>query len=425
MNNDIVLKVSNLSKRYRLGIVGKKTIKEDVRLFFSSLFQRGEDKKKVINNQSNYIWPLKDLNFEISRGDIVGVIGRNGAGKSTLLKILSRITAPTSGEIKIKGKVSSLLEVGTGFHPELTGRENIYLNGSILGMTKDEISNKIEKIIEFAEVERFIDTPVKRYSSGMYVRLAFSIAAHLEPDILILDEVLAVGDATFQKKCFEKIKDISQNQGRTILFVSHSMASVQNLCNKGIVLKNGRIEYYGEIKDAVSKYLAQNDLNKSSFLDLNSAKRSGNGDITVDSIRITDINDVPIDLIPSGSPVKFVLTYQNNFPNKKYSLVPGLVFKNKFDLPIFMHHSRLNDIVFDILPQKGEFVFILDNLPLVASKYFLEYSLVDHGIIIDQVNCQLEFEVVDGDFFKNGEMVPESHGIFLVNGNWINKNDNN
>ena len=257
--SDTVIKVENLSKHYNLGTIGTGTLYRDIQSFWARL--RGkEDPNTQIGtwdasqmDQDNSFWALKDVSFEVKQGDVVGIIGRNGAGKSTLLKILSRVTGPTSGNIKIKGRVASLLEVGTGFHPELTGRENVYLNGTILGMRKAEIDKKFDEIVAFAEIEKFIDTPVKRYSSGMYVRLAFAVAAHLDPEILIVDEVLAVGDANFQKKCLGKMGEVSKN-GRTVLFVSHNMEAVQSLCSKGILLSKGNVEYDGNIVEVIKKY---------------------------------------------------------------------------------------------------------------------------------------------------------------------------
>ncbi|HEY4194320.1 MAG TPA: ABC transporter ATP-binding protein [Mucilaginibacter sp.] len=257
-----VIKVENLSKAYQLGDFGTGTITRDFERFWARVrgkedpFLRiGEVNDRTVKGESDVVWSLKDINFEIGQGDAVGIIGRNGAGKSTLLKILSRVTSPTTGSVKIKGRIASLLEVGTGFHPELTGRENIYLNGAILGMRKAEIKRKFDEIVDFSGVERYIDTPVKRYSSGMYVRLAFAVAAHLESEILIVDEVLAVGDAEFQKKCLGKMGEVSKGEGRTILFVSHNMASIQKLCNDCIILDNGSIFSKGSIHKCLVEYI--------------------------------------------------------------------------------------------------------------------------------------------------------------------------
>ena len=260
--SDIIIKAENISKQYRLGVVGTGTISHDLNRWWHRIrgkedpyLKIGDINDRTTKGESNYVWALKDINFEVKRGEVLGIIGKNGAGKSTLLKILSRVTAPTTGEIKFGGRVASLLEVGTGFNGEMTGRENIYLNGAILGMTKKEITSKLDEIIAFSGCERYIDTPVKRYSSGMTVRLAFAVAAFLEPEILIIDEVLAVGDAEFQKKAIGKMQDISKGEGRTVLFVSHNMAAVKSLCTRAIVLEYGKTVFEGAINNAIEFYL--------------------------------------------------------------------------------------------------------------------------------------------------------------------------
>jgi lipopolysaccharide transport system ATP-binding protein len=259
-----VIKVEHLYKQYQLGQVSTGTISHDLNRWFHKIRGKEDPYEKItIDNareekgESNYVWALKDVNFEVNQGEVLGIIGRNGAGKSTLLKILSKVTAPTKGNIKIRGRIASLLEVGTGFHPELTGRENIFLNGAILGMTKAEIRSKFDEIVAFSGVDKYIDTPVKRYSSGMYVRLAFAVAAHLEPEILIVDEVLAVGDAEFQKKCLGKMKDVS-SQGRTVLFVSHNLVAVRSLCQRGILMERGSVSFSGTADETVEQYLKIN-----------------------------------------------------------------------------------------------------------------------------------------------------------------------
>jgi lipopolysaccharide transport system ATP-binding protein len=270
--SNIVIKVEDLSKAYQIGQIGTGTISRDLERFWNTkilgkedpFLKIGETNDRSIKGESDIVWSLKDINFEVNQGDAIGIIGKNGAGKSTLLKLLSRVTSPTTGHIKVKGRIASLLEVGTGFHPELSGRENIYLNGAILGMRKKEITRKLDEIIDFSGVERYVDTPVKRYSSGMYVRLAFAVAAHLESEILIIDEVLAVGDAEFQKKCLGKMGDITKGDGRTVLFVSHNMAAVKSLCNNGIFIENGSIKCTGNIESVTENYLNIND--KKSFL---------------------------------------------------------------------------------------------------------------------------------------------------------------
>jgi lipopolysaccharide transport system ATP-binding protein len=267
-----VIKVENLSKQYRLGLVGASTFREDTQRWWSKLrgkedpyLNMGSENDRTIRDDSKFVWSLKDFNFEVKQGDVLGVIGRNGAGKSTLLKILSKVTTPTSGTVKVKGRIASLLEVGTGFHPELTGRENIFLNGAILGMRKHEITHKFDEIVAFAGVEKYVDTPVKRYSSGMYVRLAFAVAAHLESEILIVDEVLAVGDAEFQSKCLGKMKEVSSS-GRTILFVSHNLGSIVNLCTKAIYLDKGKLVSSGTPKEMVDFYLKNNYTSKTKLV---------------------------------------------------------------------------------------------------------------------------------------------------------------
>ena len=267
-SNDIILKVENLSKQYRLGVVGTGTLSHDLNRLWARVRGKEDPYLKIgaVNDRSatassDYVWALKDINFDVKRGEILGIIGKNGAGKSTLLKILSRVTAPTTGSIKTRGRIASLLEVGTGMHPELTGRENVYLNGAILGMTKAEIASKIDEIVAFSGCEMYIDTPVKRYSSGMRVRLGFAVAAFLEPDILVVDEVLAVGDAEFQKKAIGKMQDISSTSGRTVLFVSHDMNAIAALTKKVMVLEHGTVTFMGSTKKGINKYLASSDKN--------------------------------------------------------------------------------------------------------------------------------------------------------------------
>ena len=261
--SDVVISVENLSKRYDLGVIGTGTISRDLNRWWARLRGQPDPYTKIGqtdhgNRQGESIWALKDVSFQVKQGEVLGIIGRNGAGKSTLLKILSQVTAPTGGLVKVKGRIGSLLEVGTGFHPELTGRENVYLNGAILGMTRAEVDRKFDEIVDFSGVEKYIDTPVKRYSSGMYVRLAFAVAAHLDPEILIVDEVLAVGDAEFQKKCLGKMSDVAQ-EGRTVLFVSHNMGSIRNLCKRSIQLTKGEILRDGNTIEVVENYLFDND----------------------------------------------------------------------------------------------------------------------------------------------------------------------
>jgi lipopolysaccharide transport system ATP-binding protein len=297
-----VIKVENLSKQYRLGVVGTGSFAHD----FNRVWHRirgkedpylkiGEVNDRTKRGTSDYVWALKDINFEVKKGEVMGIIGRNGAGKSTLLKILSRTSTPTIGSVKIKGRVASLLEVGTGFHPELSGRENIFLNGSILGMTRSEIKSKLDEIVDFAGVERYIDTPVKRYSSGMYVRLAFGVAAHLEPEILIVDEVLAVGDAEFQKKALGKMKDVSTKEGRTVLFVSHNMTAIKNLCPKTIFMENGYINLMGDTEYVMNQYLSHDTISSLKLIFENLSVAPGNDKVKLKRIevipKLTNLNE--------------------------------------------------------------------------------------------------------------------------------------
>ncbi len=303
MSKNIAIKVENLSKQYRLGQVGTGTISHDINRWWHLMrgkedpyLKIGESNDRTSKGNSEYVWALRDINFEVEKGEVLGIIGKNGAGKSTLLKLLSKVTSPTTGAIKTKGRIASLLEVGTGFHPEMTGRENIYMNGTILGMSRQEISAKLDEIVEFAGVSRYIDTPVKRYSSGMTVRLGFSIAAHLEPEILIVDEVLAVGDAEFQKKAIGKMQDVSKGQGRTVLFVSHNMASVKSLCTRAILLENGTVTYEGKVIDVIKYYQDNLVEDNMSFKEWSGDNRPGNEFLKINNVRVEPINSGVIDV---------------------------------------------------------------------------------------------------------------------------------
>ena len=271
--SNTVIEFNNVGKQYILGTIGTGTLSQDLNRWWANFrgkddpyLKIGETNDRTQKGDSRFVWALRDINFKVEQGDVVGIVGKNGAGKSTLLKILSRVTSPTIGDIKIRGRIASLLEVGTGFHPEMTGRENIFMNGSIMGMTKAEIRSKFDEIVDFAGVAKYVDTPVKRYSSGMMVRLGFAIAAHLEPEILVVDEVLAVGDAEFQKKAIGKMQDVSKGNGRTVLFVSHNMAAVRSLCTRGVMLKNGMIDFIGNIPDTLNHYLKDNDEKKNQLI---------------------------------------------------------------------------------------------------------------------------------------------------------------
>jgi lipopolysaccharide transport system ATP-binding protein len=325
--SNVVISVSDLSKQYKLGEIGTGSLAHDLNRWWFKVrgkedpyLKIGDENERTVKSESEYVWALKDVNFNVHHGEVLGIIGRNGAGKSTLLKILSRTTSPSRGSVRIKGRVASLLEVGTGFHPELSGRENIFLNGAILGMTKKEIARKFDEIVDFAGVERYIETPVKRYSSGMYVRLAFAVAAHLEPEILIVDEVLAVGDAEFQKKCLGKMKDVSAKEGRTILFVSHNMTAIKNLCDTVLYMKNGTVIERGETNIVINNYLSQN-VNSSLRLIFDHIKDApGNEIIKLKRLEIKPLLNSENTLIFVETPIDIEFEFWNNVDGKEINL---------------------------------------------------------------------------------------------------------
>ena len=350
LKKDIILKAENISKQYRLGQVGTGTLSHDINRWWHKIrgkenpyLKIGETNDRSTKGSSDYVWALQDINFEVERGEVLGIIGKNGAGKSTLLKILSKVTAPTTGTIKSRGRIASLLEVGTGFNGEMTGRENIFLNGAILGMTKKEITSKLDEIIEFSGCERYIDTPVKRYSSGMTVRLAFAVAAFLEPEILVIDEVLAVGDAEFQKKAIGKMQDISKGEGRTVLFVSHNMAAVKSLCTKGIVLEHGKVVFEGEIDESVDYYLTSEsllegeNLIENGYFDLNNHINKKNKNIGIISVEII-CNENRTNTLVTGAKVEFIFKYK--LINKFIEPVLGVVIKDTDEVEIIGLNNR-------------------------------------------------------------------------------------
>jgi lipopolysaccharide transport system ATP-binding protein len=329
--SNIAIKIEDVGKLYRLGEFGTGTISHDLNRWFAKITGRedptskiGEENDRLKKGTSDYVWALQDINIDVKKGDVLGIIGRNGAGKSTLLKILSKVTTPSTGRIKVNGRIASLLEVGTGFHPELTGRENIFLNGAILGMTKAEITRKFDEIVDFAGVERYIDTPVKRYSSGMYVRLAFAVAAHLESEILIVDEVLAVGDAEFQRKCIGKMKDVNSDQGRTVLFVSHNLSQIHNFCTSGILLANGKMVFSGDINQTISMYV-HGDVG-SKKIDLTTLPRAGQ---TVPGFQFTEMTILePAQNIYENDSIRIKIDYIVKQPLKE--ILFGITISDAF-----------------------------------------------------------------------------------------------
>ncbi|MDF2433971.1 MAG: lipopolysaccharide transport system ATP-binding protein [Mucilaginibacter sp.] len=367
-----VIKVENLSKAYQLGEIGTGTISRDLERYWARVrgkedpfLKIGEVNDRTIKSQSDIVWGLKDLNFEIEQGDAVGIIGSNGAGKSTLLKILSRVTAPTTGSVKIKGRIASLLEVGTGFHPELSGKENIYLNGAILGMRKAEIKRKFDEIVDFSGVDRYIDTPVKRYSSGMYVRLAFAVAAHLESEIMIVDEVLAVGDAEFQKKCLGKMGDVSNKEGRTVLFVSHNMGAITRLCNHSLLLRNGLLVDYGLTSKVITAYLNA-DAKSIAYKVWEIEDAPGNHIARIFSAGVFDENYEVYEYVDIRKPVIIKMEYEVLTNDVK--LTHAFVFHNEHGLRLFDSHDVNSNWKSNSIRKKGKYVAEM----LIPGNFFAE-----------------------------------------------------
>ncbi|KIA99814.1 ABC transporter ATP-binding protein [Flavobacterium sp. KMS] len=399
MKKDIILKAENISKQYRLGQVGTGTLSHDVNRWWHKIrgkedpyLKIGETNDRSIKGNSDYVWALQDVNFEVERGEVLGIIGKNGAGKSTLLKILSKVTGPTTGSIKSRGRIASLLEVGTGFNGEMTGRENIFLNGAILGMTKKEISSKLDEIIEFSGCERYIDTPVKRYSSGMTVRLAFAVAAFLEPEILVIDEVLAVGDAEFQKKAIGKMQDISKGEGRTVLFVSHNMAAVKSLCTRGIVLEHGKVKLISDIERAISYYLGGDSeiLNQKKFGDDYDTKEFRLEKISINTIgknfneALSESNEIELNtkiILKDNKADRYHLTYHlyNEMGEALFSFSNG---KEKNALKY--GNNELTCTFPSSFFQSGQyflsFFFVKDNREAVfVEKDIISFTVIDGG----------------------------------------------
>jgi lipopolysaccharide transport system ATP-binding protein len=384
---DIILKAENISKQYRLGTVGTGTLSHDLNRWWHQIrgkedpyLKIGDTNDRSTKGTSEYVWALQDINFEVERGEVLGIIGKNGAGKSTLLKILSKVTAPTTGSIKSRGRIASLLEVGTGFNPELTGKENIFLNGAILGMTKKEIASKLDEIVEFSGCERYIDTPVKRYSSGMTVRLAFAVAAFLEPEILVIDEVLAVGDAEFQKKAIGKMQDISREGGRTVLFVSHNMAAVKSLCTRGIVMEHGKVLFEGEIDEALEKYQSESIFeNETQY----------NGSKIIKKALLHTFNGA----IKYNSNFKLEVYFEAK--NSITNLVLGLVIKDLNDVELIginnrhYHQEKINSSNIYM----GSITVYIENLKLLPGGYKIDLYLGDSITDIEIVNEAIKFTV--------------------------------
>ncbi|QQS44848.1 MAG: ABC transporter ATP-binding protein [Acidobacteriota bacterium] len=399
MTVPFAIKTERIAKHYRLGMGPRvnRTLRDAIIDSVGRWRRNGESPADL--------WALDDVSFVIRPGEVVGIIGRNGAGKSTLLKILARITEPTRGRVEIYGRVGSLLEVGTGFHPELSGRENVFLNGSILGMSRSEIESKFEEIVAFAELERFIDTPVKRYSSGMYVRLAFAVAAHLEPEILLVDEVLAVGDAAFQKKCLGKMGDVARH-GRTVLFVSHNTAAMLNLCERGLLIDRGRLIADAPIEPVIQQYLK--GLRAATPWDLsNFEDRQGKGRVRFTRVRFEDGDGNPIEQGVSGKPLVIALDYRSESGVRLPNCRASVAFYDGLGQVLFNCSSEL--VIQDpvTLEPEGTLRCLIPQLPLSQNQYLLTLFLEANREVEDWILNAVELDVVDGDFYGTGRLYPD------------------
>lgn len=419
----IAIKIENLSKQYRLGLVSTRTLSHDLNRWWQTAIlgredpylKIGQENKLTTQSSQEYVWALRDINLEVEEGEVLGIIGKNGAGKSTLLKILSKVTAPTTGIVKARGRIASLLEVGTGFHSEMTGRENIYMNGAIMGMTKAEIRKKFDEIVDFAGVERYIDTPVKRYSSGMTVRLGFAVAAHLEPEILVVDEVLAVGDAEFQKKAIGKMQEVSRDNGRTVLFVSHNLTSIHSLCSNSILLHCGQKISYGTTTSIINDYLKK--IRYDNFSDLDEIKtRKGSGEIKIKKVEFFNSNNDVVNSLISGENVKLKIILTGKPFNLKYlevdvginsaygtrvAWISTSIYKDQFTSSVFSSGNKI--IVFDI-----------QKIQLMSGTYNLNILIRYKKDITDWLMNISEFDVIDSDYYKTGRTIPTGQGYFFM-----------
>lgn len=414
----IAIKVENLSKAYQLGQIGTGTISRDIERWWAKargkedpFLKIGEVNDRTVVSESNIVWSLRDIGFEIKQGSAFGIIGRNGAGKSTLLKLLSRVTGPTAGVIRTKGRIASLLEVGTGFHPELTGRENIYLNGAILGMRRKEIDRKLDEIIDFSGVERYVDTPVKKYSSGMYIRLAFAVAAHLESEILIVDEVLAVGDAEFQKKCLGKMKDVSSNQGRTVLFVSHNMAAIQRLCTETIYLKNGKLEFEGGVHEGIKCYFDSIKSNKDTQDQLFRKRAT--------TKKKAYISGFEVKLEEDGRKLRILIYIEAAEAIEKAEMAVGI--NDGMGIRLITLHSRFTGQQFDLAAGRNELECLVANLSIRPGTYNMHFHLCTSYEVLDLIEDPMDFEIADYIFYPGGVMPEGGQGYLMASHHWSAK----
>lgn len=425
MANDVVICAEGLGKKYLIGHQGEReryvalrdVLARSVRSLGRTAMDLMRGRPMIAGNEVEEFWALKDVSFEITRGTVTGVIGPNGAGKSTLLKILSRITEPSAGRVEIHGRVASLLEVGTGFHPELSGRENIYCNGAILGMTRSEVKRKFDEIVDFAEIEKFLDTPVKRYSSGMFVRLAFAVAAHLEPEILIVDEVLAVGDAEFQKRCLGKMKEVSGSHGRTVLFVSHNMPSVQQLCSTGMMLSHGALVTRGAIDETIAHYL--NSLFHISRQDLHSRKdRQGDGRLKIVDVTLHDGRGSQIAAAICGQPLRLRIHYESEFQGTYRSVDAAFNLRNSSGVLLTCFANVQTGGAKLPVYSSGYFECLWPKVNLRSGRYMSTLFVALDGSTSDWVQNGFQLRIEEGNFFGSGCLVPRDHGEFISEQSW-------
>jgi len=419
--NDIAISVEKLSKRYLVGHQTRErytALRDVIAREARDFTRRGLDllrgRQIVVGDEVEEFWALKDVSFEVKQGEIVGIVGRNGAGKSTLLKILSRITEPSAGRAVLRGRVASLLEVGTGFHPELTGRENIFLNGAIIGMTQAEVRRKFDEIVAFAEVERFLDTPVKRYSSGMYVRLAFAVAAHLEPEILVVDEVLAVGDAAFQRKCLGKMRDVASHDGRTVLFVSHSMAAIENMCDSALLLAQGRCVAQGDTHAVVQDYM--NSVGRVAVSPLAERKdREGSGEFRVVGMALENADGSEAAAFKCGAEGVLHLTIDNRTGRSLRNARVAVVINDAGGQRVALMDTWLVDAdIPELVPGETALRAVMPKVALAPGRYFVTVWSTIGEAVVDWIKDAGAFDVEEGDFFGSGRLPPPGYGPFVL-----------
>lgn len=419
--SDIVIKAEHISKEYRLGVINHGTLYRDLQSWWARIKGQPDPNapvethwKKSASKHGDRFKALQDISFEVSRGEVLGLVGGNGAGKSTLLKVLSRITAPTAGTIGLKGRVASLLEVGTGFHPELTGRENIYLNGALLGMSRSEVNKRFDEIVAFAEVDEFVDTPVKRYSSGMYVRLAFAVAAHLESEILLIDEVLAVGDIAFQKKCMGKMENIGSS-GRTIIFVSHNMTAIESLCTKVLVLNHGKVEFEGQTSEGINHYFS--GLNNKLGSNLKDISRQGDGRARILDVWITDNKSDGLSIVRAGAAVVFNIRVRCDELNVR-NLAMAISVNTMLGEGILHFSTEVVGFSPDLGTGQAVLKCLIPKWNIRSGLFSVNLFLTIGGIVADWAQDGFRFQCEDGDYYGTGKLPPDSHARQLVEFSW-------